>query len=211
MTPIVIYGASGHAKVVIDAIRRAGDYHVVALVADGVPDGSEFEGIPIRGGRECLSALHHEGCSHGFVAVGDPRARLTLSELLIGSGFQLPSIVHPNAVLAEGVRIGEGVFVAAGAVINAGSVIGNMVIVNTRASVDHDASIERLVHLAPGSTLAGHVTVKEGAWVGIGATVLDRRVVGEWSIVGAGAVVTRDVAPHTKVMGVPARYAGRAG
>lgn len=209
MTPIVIYGASGHAKVVIDAIRKSGSYQVAAVVADGVPSGSEFEGIPIRGGRECLPRLRSEGYSHGFVAVGDARARQSLGQLLHTSAFQLVSIVHPNAVLADDTRVGEGVFIAAGAVINAGSVIGVMAIINTRASVDHDASIERLVHLSPGSTLGGHVTVKEGAWVGIGATVLDRRVIGEWSIVGGGAVVTRDVLPHTKVMGVPARCAGR--
>ena len=210
MTPIVIYGASGHAKVVIDAIRKAGSFQVAAIVADGVPSGSELYGIPIRGGRECLQRLRSDGYAHGFVAVGDARARQSLGRLLRTSAFQLASIVHPNAVLAEDTRVGEGVFVAAGAVVNPGSVIGDMAIINTRASVDHDANVEQLVHLSPGVTLGGHVTVKEGAWVGIGATVLDRRVIGEWSIVGGGAVVIRDVLPHTKVMGVPARYAGRA-
>ena len=210
MQAIVIYGASGHARVVLDAMRRSGRYRPAAVIADGAPEGAKLGDMPVIGGRERLDALRQEGHSLGFIAVGDGRARHMLAGLMQEAGFALASIVHPGAIVAEDVSMGHGVFVAAGAIINPGSVIGDLVIINTRASIDHDANIGDVVHLSPGATLGGHVTVREGAWVGIGATVLDRRTIGEWSIVGGGAVVTRDVLPHTKVVGVPARYVGQA-
>lgn len=124
------------------------------------------------------------------------------------AGFELVSIIHPRAIIADDVTIGKGTFVAAGAVINPKAKIGDLAIVNTSSSVDHDCSLESLAHLSPGVRLGGHARVCRGTWVGIGATVLDRRIVGAWSIVGAGAVVTRDIPPGRKFVGVPARDIG---
>jgi sugar O-acyltransferase (sialic acid O-acetyltransferase NeuD family) len=205
LKPLVVYGASGHAAVVIDAARRPGQWEVVALVADDAKHGDEACGVPVVGGREVLASLRGMGHRHGFVAVGDCLARRALAASMLDAGFDLVSIIHPSAVIADDVAIGVGVLVAAGAVINPRSRIGDLAIINTRASVDHDCIVERLAHLSPGVTLGGCATIKEGAWLGIGSTVLDRRTVGEWAVVGAGAVVIHDIPRERTYVGVPAR------
>jgi UDP-perosamine 4-acetyltransferase len=78
-------------------------------------------------------------------------------------------------------------------------------IVNTGAIIDHDCVIGDHVHLAPGTKLAGNVSVEEGAFLGIGATVVPEINIGKFSRVGAGAVVINDISPFTTVVGVPAK------
>ena len=60
-------------------------------------------------------------------------------------------------------------------------------------------------HVCPGARLAGRVTVESGAFVGIGATVIQSVRIGYEAVVGAGAVVISDVSPLSTVVGVPAR------
>ena len=78
-------------------------------------------------------------------------------------GYDFPALVHPSAWIAPGVILGDGVQVMAGVVIQPGCAIGENSIVNTRAGVDHDCSIGCDVHVAPGATLCGAVTVEYGA------------------------------------------------
>jgi acetyltransferase EpsM len=205
--PVVIWGASGHARVVADALRAGGRYEVAGYVDDLSPGrrGETFCGAPVLGGREVLGELAGAGVRRVFVAVGDCGARLRLAGLLRDAGLELVVARHPSAVVAPDVRVGMGTLIAAGAVINPGSVIGENVIVNTAASVDHDCVLADGVHLSPGARLAGGVAVGRGAWVGIGAVLIDKVTIGEGAIVGAGAVVLRDVPPGAVAYGVPAR------
>ena len=91
-----------------------------------------------------------------------------------------------------------------GAVIGAYARLGKGVIVNTSASVDHDCVVEDFAHLAPGTHLAGNVTVGSGAFLGVGVSVVPHRRIGEWSTVGAGATVIRDVPEASTAVGTPA-------
>ena len=82
-------------------------------------------------------------------------------------------------------------------------------ILNTDCIVDHESLIGTATHVCPGARLAGRVTVESGAFVGIGATIIQSIRIGYEAVVGAGAVVIRDVAPMTTVVGVPAQETGR--
>lgn len=95
--------------------------------------------------------------------------------------------------------------ICAGVVVNTGSVIGADVILNTGCTVDHHNRIGDHAHIAPGVHMGGEVEVGEGALVGIGATVMPRKRIGAWSVVGAGTLVTRDVPDGVVVVGAPAR------
>jgi acetyltransferase-like isoleucine patch superfamily enzyme len=94
--------------------------------------------------------------------------------------------------------------VCAGAIVQPGASIGSHTIINTGASVDHDCGIGDFVHIAPGVHLAGGVRIAEGAFLGIGAGVLPNVCVGEWAVLGAGAVAIRDVGARSVAVGVPA-------
>jgi sugar O-acyltransferase (sialic acid O-acetyltransferase NeuD family) len=204
-----VYGASGHAKVVIDIVERQGLYEVAFLIDDDpVLRGKDFFGHRVLGGREAL--LPQRGrISKAIVAIGSNRARMAVATWLRTNGFSLATAVHPSAQLARGVVVGDGTVIMAGAVVNPDSRFGDNVIVNTQASVDHDCVVGDGAHLAPGSTLCGSVVVGHCTFVCAGATVIPNLRVGSNAVVGAGAVVVRDVADDTLVAGVPAQILRR--
>ena len=205
--PILLWGASGHARVVADIVRMVGEYEIIGFLDDVSPErrGQAFCGSRILGGEEQLPLLYQQGVRHIIMAFGDCAARLRLSEVAVNSGLRLARALHPASTLASDVDIGDGTVVMAGAVINAGSVIGRNVIVNTAATIDHECGIAEGVHISPGAHLGGQVNVGRGTWIGIGATIRDKITVGEWAIIGAGAVVVQDIPAGVVAFGVPAK------
>lgn len=205
--PVVLWGASGHALVVCDALLQSGSWDVIGYVDDvnSERNGTTWGGLPVLGGSEILSGHEVGGAHYVFVAIGENRARLRCAEMAVAWGYNLPTAVHPNAVIAPGASVGKGSFVAAGAVVNPGCHICENVIINTSASVDHECHLNDGAHIGPGTRLGGRVEIGRLAWVGIGATVRDRTKIGERSIIGAGAVVVSDIPPNVIAYGVPAR------
>ncbi len=206
MEELVIWEASGHAKVVIDIARRDGRFEIACVLDSLKPDGrlGEFEGLPLLGGAETLRRLHDEGLRHVFIAVGDCDARLRMAEEARALGCQFPSLVHPSAVIAETTRIGNGVLVAAGAIVNPSSHVGDFVILNTASSVDHDCVIGDGAHIGPGTHLAGGVHVGRASFLGVGCSVIPGVRIGNGTHVGAGAVVLKDLPDGVVAYGVPA-------
>lgn len=203
---IFVFGASGHAKVIIDIIERQGLHEIVFLVDDDPAlKDTKFYGYHVIGGKQELLEVQGK-VSSGVVAIGSNRARLAVADWLIDNSFTLVSAIHPFAQLGRGVTVAAGTVIMAGAVINSDSRIGHNVIVNTRASIDHDCTIGDGVHLAPGATLCGTVSVGNGTFVCAGATVIPNLTIGRNAIVGAGSTVIRDVPDCELVVGSPAKH-----
>ena len=203
---VVIWGASGHGRVVLDAILWAHDASVVGFIDDdNSRKGESFAGYPVLGGREVLAALLADGVLRIHVAVGHCATRQRIAVAAQTDGFSLFSVVHPRATLARDVSLGNGTFVAAGVVVNAATRLGDNVILNTSCSVDHDCVIEDGAHIAPGARLGGFVHIEEGTFIGIGAIVMNCRRIGKGSLLGAGAVAVSDIPPGVVAYGVPAR------
>jgi sugar O-acyltransferase (sialic acid O-acetyltransferase NeuD family) len=203
---VMVVGAGGHAKVVIDVLRAAG-HEVVALFDDDASrHGQVFRGVPVVGGAadvEAYASAH--GLRHFLVAIGHNAVRLGIGRRLEAAGLVGLAAAHPSAVLAPGVAIGPGTVVMPGACINADTRIGAHGIVNTGVRVDHDGEVGDGVHLAPGVVLCGNVRIGELAFVGAGSTVIPGMAIGARASVGAASAVVRPVADDTKVRGVPAR------
>ena len=204
---LVIWGAGGHARVIADIISLTGSYVIVGFLDDVCPEPRPvvFSDAPILGGAEQLDVLKKQGVRHIIFGFGNCQARLDLARTARAARFTLATVIHPSAVVAQGVAVGAGSMIAAGAVVGPGACLGENVIVNTGATVDHDCELGDGVHICPGVNLAGNVTVGTAAWVGIGATVIQKVSIGAGATVGAGAVVLRDVPAGATVYGVPAQ------
>lgn len=203
---LVILGAGGHAKMVIEAARTQGEYeptlclaHVDDLVPDVLGVATEAET------DERLVALQKEGY-HAFVAVGSNRLRRKLCAKLESLGMPLATIVSSQAWVSPSATIGVGTVIMPGAIIGAATRVGRGAIINTASSVDHDGVIGDYVHIAPGVHLAGCVSVGETSFLGVGVSVIPERTIGSGSTIGAGAVVVRDVPDHQVWVGCPARF-----
>jgi sugar O-acyltransferase (sialic acid O-acetyltransferase NeuD family) len=133
------------------------------------------------------------------------RERLELQRSLAQSGVAPLTVVHRRAFVAADATLAPGCQVLAMAAVCAQAVLEEACIINTAASVDHECHLEAGVHLAPGARLAGCVHAARYSTIYSGAVVLPRIRIGEGAVVGAGAVVTKDVPPYTLVAGVPAR------
>ena len=205
-TKIVVFGAGGHAKVVLDVLERLRRYTVVGLLDNRAEfHGTTRWGYKVLGGRDQFAVLKRRGVNRLIVALGDNRHRQAAFEDAVKAGFEPITVVHPSAQLGGGVKIGPGTLLVAGTVVNVDTVIGENVIINTGATVDHDCRIGSHAHISPGVHLAGSVTVGELAHIGIGAVVLPNLSIGRGCMVGAGAVVLESVPDGAVVAGNPAR------
>ncbi len=199
---LLIYGASGHAKVVIDIVEHQRIFKIIGLLDDN-PErrDSAFFGYRILGGHDVLA--HHKRCGI-VIAIGKNVVRKKLQEKSKLLGYELISTIHPSAQIARDVLIGAGTVVMAQAAINSDTVIGDGVIINTGATIDHDCRIGAFAHLSPGVHLAGNVTVGALTHIGIGACAIPGVKIGENTIVGAGATVIQELPDNIVAVGVPA-------
>jgi len=195
-----LYGAGGHAKVVIDVLLSQ-NIQVAGLFEDtGTKDS--LNGIPVLPGIKLTGKPLPELDAPIIVCIGSNPDRAALV-YLISNNFG--TAIHSSAIVSSSASIGEGSVVLQGAIIQAETIIGKHVIINTDASIDHESIIEDFVHISPNATLCGQVYVGEGAHIGAGATIIPGIKIGKWSTVGAGAVVIRDIPDFALAVGNPAR------
>jgi len=195
---IILAGAGGHCKVVIDAIKLAAEFDIYGIVDPAVVKGTKILGVPVLGNDGMLSEIFKDGIKHAFItvgSVGDCTIRKKIYENLKQIGFDLPVIAHPKAVIAADVvnNIGEGTFIAVSAIVNPGTIIGKNAIINTQASIDHDCKIGDFVHIAPGVTLCGAVEVGDETHIGTGAKVIQCIKIAKRCMIGAGLTCRHDM------------------
>jgi sugar O-acyltransferase (sialic acid O-acetyltransferase NeuD family) len=204
-TKVFVFGASGHAKVVIDILERTPGIEVAFAIDDAAAaKGRSLCGYNIIGGRDELLA-HRALAAAGIATIGDNAARRDVAAWLVAQGFKLARVIHPAATLAREVTVGDGTVIMAGCVINTDTAVGANVIINTGSTIDHDCAIGDGVHIAPGCHLCGGVKVGAGSLLGAGTTVVPGVRIGDNVVVGAGSTVLDHVANGARVAGSPAR------
>ncbi|MDI6740700.1 MAG: acetyltransferase [Candidatus Edwardsbacteria bacterium] len=206
---IIIWGGTGQAKVNRPIVEHYGS-RVVAVFDDTPGLRPPFPDVPLLPGWPAFAEWVKDQPRQqiGFcIAIGNPhgRVRLDYHRRLAAEGLAPVTLVHPAAWVADNAVISEGSQIMAGAVVQPEAVIGRQCIVNTRASIDHECVLEDGAEVAVGATLCGLVRVGANGWVCAGAIVLPRLTIGHDAIVGAGAVVTKNIPPSVVAYGVPAR------
>lgn len=196
---LVMIGAGGHAKVCYDIAQLLDKWNKIIVLDDNsVNNYFEISG-PINDAKKFV------GDSDFFVGIGSNDTRESITKDLLSLKANIVSLIHPEAVVASGVKIDKGSVIMAGVVVNSATKIGNGCIVNTSSSIDHDNNIDNFVHISPGAILSGTVTIGSNTWIGAGAVVLNNISIGADIIIGAGAVVVNNIKDKGTYFGVPAR------
>lgn len=193
---MILYGASGHAKVIIDILEAMGEK--VDCLIDDYSKVSSLQGYPV------YNSLSDSAPASFIVSIGDNLTRRKIVERLSESRescISFTTAVHPSAIVSPKADIGAGSVVMQGAVIQTEAKIGKHCIVNTASSIDHECFLGDFVHVSPHATLCGNVHVGEGSWIGAGAVVVPGVRIGRWAVVGAGSVITSDVPDFALVFG----------
>lgn len=178
---MILYGASGHCRVVIDIVEALGlpiDY-----IVDDNPDLHELLGYEVRRNTGVYD--------DAIITIGQNWTRKRVIDSLKVNRFL--TATHPSAIVSPRASIGNGTVVMQGAIIQSCAEIGNHCIVNTGASVGHDVQIGDFVHVASHATITGGAIIGEGTWIGAGAVIRQGVHIGSWTMIGAGSVVVEDI------------------
>lgn len=201
MKDLIIIGAGGHGRVIADIAQKLGTYETISFLDDG--DAKETMGLPIVG--KASDVEKYVDTADIFVAIGNNKVRGEFIERLLAMGANVPTLIHPSAIIGACVEIGVGTAIMAGAVINPCSKLGKGVIINTCSSIDHDCIVGDYTHISVGVHLAGTIKVGKHSWIGIGAAIKNNTNICENCMVGAGAVVVKDILESGTYIGVPAK------
>lgn len=208
MTKVLVLGASGHAKVVIDILQSMKKFEIIGCL--GMPEevGKEILGVKVIGTDEKLSEFPSSSGIQLAMGIGGYDSNEYRKKKYFEckeAGYSFVTGVHPSAVLCQGVELGEGTIVCAGVVLNTDVKVGENSIMVTSCVVDHETKIGAHSLIATGCKVGAQSTIASGALVACGASVISRVTVGENALVAAGATVVGDVASGKAVFGTPAK------
>jgi len=206
LSPLVILGAGGFGREVawlVEEINEAEPtWDLVGFIDDFVT-GPTVEGYKVLGPKAVLSLL--DPMPKLVCAIGDPKVRKKVVQPLEDMGYKFATLIHPSVRMSRYVTIGEGSIICAGTLLTTNIHIGKHSILNLDCKVGHDTMLGDYASLMPGVNIAGEVRVGEGCYFGLNACVINRVTVGEWSVIGAGATVVKDIPSRVVAVGVPAK------
>lgn len=204
---MLIAGARGFAKEVLEVIYQADGQALLAFYDDVSPDLPPllYGRFPVW--RTLADAEQWLAQDPRFaLGTGHPPTRRLLANKLRQVGGLLTSTLSPRATIgAFGTTVGVGCNVMSGAVLTADVTLGEGVLINLNCTIGHDVRIGDYCELSPGVHLSGHVVLGPNCVLGTGAVVLPGVQVGANSVIGAGSVVTKDVAADSLAVGIPAK------
>lgn len=207
MRNLVIVGAGGHGRELLDVVEAVNDVHptwrFLGFLDDGPSDAGRLERRRARvlGPVSCLRDVDADY----LVGIGDSEARQRVAALSDINGRTAAVLVHPAATVGGDVELSPGTVLCAGARVTTNVRLGRHTHVNVNAVVSHDGRVGDFVTLSPGALVNGTVILEDHVMLGTAAVVTPGRTVGARTWVGAGAVVVEDLPPDVVATGVPAR------
>jgi sugar O-acyltransferase (sialic acid O-acetyltransferase NeuD family) len=208
MEDIFIFGASDHAKVVIDIVELEARYRIRGLLDSHVPKGRVIAGYEVLGTEHDLPSLTETtGVRQGIVGIGDNWTRKRVTDCLRKHvpDFRFGVAVHPSAYLSRDADPGPGTIIMGRVFIGIGTKIMEGCVLSSKASFEHDSTMHPFSSLGAGVTCGGHVNVGICSAICIGVTVAHKTSVGDYAVVGSGSTIVRNIPDGVVAYGAPAR------
>jgi sugar O-acyltransferase (sialic acid O-acetyltransferase NeuD family) len=204
--PILLIGAGGHCKSVIEVIESSTQYAIAGIIDRKELVGTDICGYTVIGTDDDLPVLIKEyrnvHITVGHIRSGEVRVRLY--DYVKRLGAVLPPIVAASAIVSSRASIGEGTIVMHQALVNARVVIGHNTVINTKATIEHDAEIGDHCHISTGALVNGNCTIGNKSFIGSGACIIQGMTIAPQTLVAAGAVVIHPTKSGGMYAGNPA-------
>jgi len=206
MNNLVIIGAGGFGREVAWLAERINQIKPTWNILGFVDDAEKLHGsivgsYPVLGGTEWL--LEHKNDVFAVCSIGASKTRKDVVNKL--DGVKFATLIDPSVIISDRVRIGEGSIICAGTIITVDIVIGSHNIINLDCTVGHDAVLKNFVTLYPSVNISGNTILGECVEMGTGSQIIQGIEIGNNTIVGAGAVVVKDLPSDCTAVGVPAK------
>jgi len=208
MEKIAIVGAGGfgrEVKMLIDQINlKEKKYEFIGYYDDGLKKGTVINYNEILGSVEDLANIDYK--INVVVAIGSPEIKRSVVEKLTNPKIIFPTLIHPTVLVGnEFVSIGKGCIICASTIITCNIDIKDFVILNLMCTVGHDTIINSYASFMPSVNISGEVVIHEEVYVGTGAKIINQLEIGNQTIVGAGAVVSKTLPEKCTAVGIPAK------
>lgn len=209
MKKIVIVGAGGfgrEVKMLIDQINlHSKEFEFLGFYDDGIAKNTVINGFNVLGSVSDLFKIDYK--LSVVVSIADPAIKKKIHNILISNAnLNFPSLIHPNVLIGDdNVVIGKGCVICASNIITVNINIGNFVILNLGCTTGHDTSIGDYCSFMPSVNISGEVVIEDLVYVGTGAKIINLLSIGNSTIVGAGAVVSKSLPAHCTAVGIPAK------
>lgn len=205
---LVIIGAGGFAREVamlveeINALNN--EWELIGFIDEKPANhGKLINDIPVLGDFDYF--YNQNSNVYAVCAVGNSRSKQSLVRKAIERGFQFTNLIHPSVKISTHVDMGIGNIICAANIITTNIIIGNHVAINPGCGIGHDVTIGDYSTILWSVNLSGNVKVGTGCEIGTKTVIIQDIDIGEWSIIGAGAVVVKDIPPYCTAVGVPAK------
>lgn len=209
MKDIAIFGVGGFGREVLALIKDINKvkptWNIVGFFDDGYEKGLTINGYPTLGTTEDLNKWDKEIAI--AISIGNPVIKKKILDKIHNSKVSYPTLIHPTAWIGDDdfVEIGKGCIICAGNLITTNIKIQDFVILNLGCTVGHDTVIKDYAAFMPSVNISGEVTIGEGVYVGTGAKIINQLGIGDYAIIGAGAVVAKTIPSRCTAVGVPAK------
>ena len=209
---IAVYSAGGFGReaawLVNDIAKEDQSVQVVCFIEDDPQKiGTVINDIPVL---TLEQAIKHYPDIEVAVAIGSPNIREKVVKKVTGAGLPFATLIHPRVEMSGFIEIGEGTIITSGNILTVNITLGQQVHINLDCTIGHDAILEDYVTLAPGVHVSGWVHIEKNAYIGTGAVIINGTSerplrIGANAVIGAGAVVTKNIPPGVTAVGLPAR------
>lgn len=203
----VIIGAGKYGEVYLSYLKEAGVDVVGFLDDDPKIVDRQFGGLPVLGPISTLSTLKEKyGITSVYCPLGNNKLRVNFLRQAASLGFETPSYIHPSVIISPDVEIGKGVYILLGTQIMPYTKIEDFVMISMNVSIAHHNILKTGTFLSTGCNFGASIVAEENSYCGIGSTVMTGlHRLGKDCLIGAGAVVIKDVPDGAVMAGVPAK------
>lgn len=214
MKKIYIVGAGGFGREVLWLIKRSNEdavkngreceWYIAGFIDDDMSlRGEMLDEYPVLGGCDYLAALSED--VYVVIAIGSAKIKKIVVEKLSAlKNIHFATLIDPTVILSDRVQIGEGSIICAGTIMTVDITIGNHVIINLDCTLGHDDVIEDFVTIYPSVNVSGNVSIGAESEIGTGAQIIQGKSIGKQVVLGAGAVVVKDIKEAGTYVGLPA-------